>query len=231
MPASLVFANNEATGLCVRTFDNDCGTARGIVSSLCLSIPVIAESQRQASERSLEDQDEALTIDKHLLEQTCDTLCARILQNTILDPSGLEGQSHETVSLAHVASERRIARLSVQLRRLCKDLGEGKRSGSVVPIWRDCFVAWICGPDGGIRGGAVDGPEVLNCVDRGRASVSVGGEGFLGKSRSTKGEKTEWAKEEVAMVCQYLSTWAASSAMLFRRQSRTGDTNGFVSLE
>jgi hypothetical protein len=92
-------------------------------------------------------------------------------------------------------------------------------------------VAWICGPARGVRGGAVDSPEVLDCVDRGRASVSVGGEGFLGKSRGTKGEETERAKEEVARLCQYKFTFATSRAMSFIRQSRTGDTNGFVSLE
>lgn len=171
------------------------------------------------------------TIDKYLLEQTRDALGTRILQDAILHSSGLEGQAHKTVSFAHIASERRIARLSVQLRRLCKDLGEGERGGSVVPVWRYGFVAWIRGPDGGIRGGAINSPEVFDCVDRGRASVSVGGEGFLGKSCGTEGEKTERAKKEVARMCQYVFTCATSSAMSFLRQSRTGDTNGFVSLE
>jgi hypothetical protein len=92
-------------------------------------------------------------------------------------------------------------------------------------------VAWVCGPARGVRGGAVDSPEILNCVDRGRASISVGGEGFLGKSRGTKGEETERAKEEVAKLCQYVLTCAKNSAMTFLRQSRTEYTYGFVSLE
>jgi hypothetical protein len=92
-------------------------------------------------------------------------------------------------------------------------------------------VAWVCGPARGVRGGAVDSPEILNCVDRGRASISVGGEGFLGKSRGTKGEETERAKEEIARSCQYVFTCATDSATSFLRQSGTGDTNEFVSLE
>jgi hypothetical protein len=42
MPASLDFANDEATGFCVSTLDNDCGTARDVISILCLEFPLIA---------------------------------------------------------------------------------------------------------------------------------------------------------------------------------------------
>jgi hypothetical protein len=47
MPANLVFANDEATGSCVSTLDNDCGTARDVVSSLCLDVPLIANCKEE----------------------------------------------------------------------------------------------------------------------------------------------------------------------------------------
>lgn len=72
-------------------------------------------------------------------------------------------------------------------------------------------MAWISGPGRGIRGGAIDSPEVFDCVDRWRASIPVGGEGFLGKSRGAKGEEAEGAKEEIARVSQCVFTWIARS--------------------
>jgi len=164
MPPNFVFANDDATGFCVRMFDNDCGTAWNMVSISCLGSHVVTEHDTGASGKQ-RSRDKGLTIDKDLLEQTCDALGTRVSQDAILNPAGLEVQSHKSVSLACIASERRVASLSVQLRRLCKDLGEGKRGGSVVPIWRDGLVSWSRGPGGGVRGGTVDSPEVLDCVD------------------------------------------------------------------
>lgn len=104
MPPNFVFSNDEATRFCVRTFDNDYGIASNMSSMLCSTIPFIL-GMAEGSGEEQRNKDEIITIDKHLLEQTCDVLGNRIFQNAVLNTSCLEVQSRETLRLAHIASE------------------------------------------------------------------------------------------------------------------------------